>query len=284
MIDSEYHSREAQNPWRAPREILRARGLLLDLVRKDLRVRYRYAALGFLWAFLEPLALMTVLTLVFQVLMPARLGMGGDSARHFALEILCGLLFWQYTAESLRGATVAVVENPNLVQKVRFPREILPLAALGYPLFNLCVGLLILLALQVLLLKSFPGMNLLYVFPLIAMHTALLAGAGLLLSAAHTRFRDVGYIVGVTLLFGFYASPVFYDLSLITANVALPQWAKFLYSLNPMAGIISFARGALLRNEINLSLLLWPIALSCLLFPAGLMLFRRKSPLFSDYL
>jgi ABC-type polysaccharide/polyol phosphate export permease len=284
MTEHEYSSRDARDPARAPLEILRARGLLLDLVRKDLRIRYRYAILGFLWAFLEPLALMLVLTLVFQILLPGRLGMGGDSARHFALEILCGLLFWQFTAESLRGATSAIVEHPNLVQKVRFPREVLPLAAIGYPLFNLGVGLLILLMLQVLLLGKLPNIGQLWILPVLAVHAILLAGAGLLLSAAHTRFRDIGYIVGVSLLFGFYASPIFYDLRMVTASDALPQWAQWVYLLNPMAEIITFARGVLLRGELDVALLGWPVLLAALLVPAGIVWFRRQSPLFSDYL
>lgn len=284
MIGHDYKSRDARNPWRAPREIFEARGLLLDLVRKDLRVRFRYAALGFLWAFLEPLALMLVLTAVFQLLLPGRLGMGGDSPRHFALEILCGLLFWQFTAESLRGATAAIVENPNLVQKVRFPREVLPLAAIGYPLFNLAIGLLILLTLQFFLIGRIPGAELFWILPLIAIHATLLAAAGLVLAAAHTRFRDVGYMVGVGLLFGFYASPVFYDLRLVTASDSLPAWAKTLYAANPMAEVITFARGALLRGEADSALLCWPVSLVLLLLPSGLIFFRRQSPMLSDYL
>ena len=283
MASVHYSSADARGGAGLWRELAHARGLLLQLVLKDIRVRYRYTAVGALWAVLEPLALMAVLAFVFSFVLADRADFARGSERApYAVFLLTGLLFWQFTAASLTNAAACLLDNRNLIKKVRFPREVLPLAALGYPLINLGIGLVILLVLHVSLGGALSPM--LALLPLVfAVQVLLTAGLALLLSCGNVHYRDVGYILAVALLLGFYATPILYPSSLVDA-AALPAWAINLYHLNPMAGLIEVYRSVLLDGTLNPIQLAWPAACAVLLFLAGTLLFRRLSPTLSDHL
>jgi len=270
---------------RVPRDLLQARELLFDLVWKDLRVRYRYAAMGFLWAILEPLALMVVLTFVFSFVLKAKLSFVDDAtAPPFAVFLLCGLIFWQFFAASVAAATQSLLDNQNLVQKVHFPREVVPLAAAGYPLFNLFIGFLILLGVHVLYGGSLHP-ALLWIPLVFVLQFALTIGLALLLSCGNVLYRDVGYMVNVAILFGFYATPVFYPLRLVTEAEAIPGWLQQLYLANPMAGLLTAYRQVLFEARFpDAGLLFWPAVLAAAALILGVVAFRRAAPTISDHL
>ena len=159
-----------------PADLLRSRELLVDLVRKDLRVRYRYAAAGFVWAVLEPLAYMAMLTVVFQWILAPRTGpaMFGEGTP-YAVGLLCGLVFWQFTSNALAAATNALIDNQHLVKKVNFTLEVVPLATLGYPAVALSIGLFI-LALVHLIFGGRLGAGLLWLPVLLGIQFAGTAG------------------------------------------------------------------------------------------------------------
>ncbi len=267
---------------RVPRDILRSRELLLDLVWKDLRIRYRYALMGFLWAVLEPLALTLVLTFVFTYVFGNKADAFRSGATPVAIVILSGLVFWQFFSNALNSAAQSLVDGKNLVQKVRFTREIVPLAAMGYPLVNCVIGFILLLVIQA-VFGAAPGWHAFWVLPLFLVQVILTAGLALLLSAANVRFRDVSYIVGVATVFGFYASPVFYRLSWVLDG-GLPPWARWLYLANPMAELLAAYRQALIENHCpDAWLWVWPVLAAVLALAAGVIVFRRSAPTFSDY-
>jgi ABC-type polysaccharide/polyol phosphate export permease len=268
-------------------ELFRARELLLDLVWKDVRVRYRYAMMGFLWAVLEPLALMTVLVFVFSVVFRDRVPVSDTYTEfRFASVLLCGLVPWQFFANAITSGTRSLVDNSNLVTKVHFPREVIPLAAVGTAFVNFFIGFIVLIAVLLLLEGRVGLVGLFWCGPLIMIQTMLTMGLTLLLSAIHVRFRDVGYIVGVAVVFGFYATPVFYTLDLVQQRLVNGQtWVYRLYMLNPMAGLVESYRHALLLNRFPAwEYLLWPLVASILCIGLGMLLFRRLSPTISDHL
>ncbi len=271
-----------------PRDLLASRELLLDLVRKDLRVRYRYAALGFLWALLEPLAYMIVLTFIFErVLTPTDgVPMFGEGIP-FASGLLCGLVFWQFSTQSIGAATASLVENQHLVKKVAFTREVIPLAAMGYPTFSLLIGLVVLLVVHR-VLGGQVGSSALWMAPLFLIQLGITAGLGLLTSALNVRYRDVGYMVTVALLLGFYASPVFYDLDWVLAATSsgdVPRAVSWLYLTNPMAALLEAYRQALLEGRRpDTWLFVWPSVVSLVALTGGTVVFRRHAPTVSDYL
>lgn len=291
-----YNSAEQRRIARLPRDLVRARELLRDLVSKDLRVRYRYAVMGFLWAVMEPLALMLVLTFIFDILLSTRLPEGAGAAAAadtpYAVRLLCGLIFWQFTASSLMGASQCLIDNQNLVKKVNFTREVIPIAATGYPMVNLAIGFVLLLAVHLLLGGSL-GIGLVWLPLIFGIHYTIVLGFALLLSCGNVHFRDVGYITGVAIIFGFYASPVFYELGFVLNPGGVPEsvagwypWLVRLYLLNPMAGLLTAYRDVVVLGQATPTwwLLLWPAMLGLLSLVAGVWLFRRLGPTLSDHL
>lgn len=282
-----YDSRAQRRVAGLPRDLVRARELMLDLVRKDLRARYRYALMGFLWAVLEPVALMAVLTFVFSFVLGGHPLSGGEGAAPqtpFAVFLLCGLIFWQFTANTVQSSVRCLIDNQNLVKKVYFVREAVPLAVLGYPMVNLAIGLVLLLGLH-LALGGGVGLAMLWVPVIFTLQLLLTAGAALFLSCTNVIFRDIGYMASVAVLFGFYATPVFYPLELVMDSSRLPEFAKTLYLLNPMAELLTAYRQALFELRTpDLWLFAWPALSGVGLFVLGAWLFRRLGPTLSDHL
>ncbi len=279
-----YDSREERKLHRLILDLVRARELLLDLVWKDLRVRYRYAAMGFLWAVIEPLAFTVILTFIFTFVFadrtaPAQLTDGPP----FAVMLLCGLIFWQCLSASLATATTSMVTNKNLVTKVRFAREVIPIAACCMPLVQLAIGFILLLATHLAFGGSVGG-TLLFIPMVFIVQFVLTIGAALFLACAHVHYRDVGSLISVLLILGFYASPVFYPLEMVR-GARVPQWIVTAYMANPMAGLLTCYRQIVFEQRLpDMSLLVWPCICAALAFLFGALLFRRLAPTMSDYL
>ncbi len=266
-------------------DLIRARELLFDLVWKDLRARYRYAVMGFLWALIEPLMFMLILAFVFSFVLADKASLaGGGGVRPFPVMLLSGLIFWQYFTAALSSATVSLVDGRNLVKKVHFTREIIPIAACCVPLVNLGIGFLLLLALH-LVLGGALSLATLW-FPVVfAIQFVLTVGLALLLSCGHVAFRDVGNTVAVGLMFGFYASPVFYPLDLVRHAASQHSWVATAYMANPMAGLLTGYRQILFEQRFpDPGLLLWPACCAALVLLSGVVLFRRSAPTMADLL
>ncbi len=291
MNEFVYNSTEQRQLRRLPRDLIRARELLRDLVSKNLRVRYRYAVMGFLWAIFEPLALMLVLTFIFTFIFSGRAPVSGQENTPYAVSLLCGLIFWQFTATALTSATQSLIDNQNLVKKVHFPREIIPIAATGYPLVNLGIGFVILLALHV-ISGGIIRLSLLYFCIVFGLHLAALVGLATLLACANVLYRDIGYMTSVAVVFGFYASPVFYPLEFVVRLTDLPAWVEpwypwlvRLYLLNPMAELLTAYRQILFECRFpDLWLLAWPSVTAVVALGLGAYVCRRTGPTLSDYL
>lgn len=288
MAQPYYTDRYATSLTRLPLDLVRARELLFDLVWKDIRIRYRFAALGFLWAVLEPLLLMLVLTFVFSVVF--RLDVGGRAlgygAGFDAVFILTGLLAWQFLSTSLTAANSSLIQGENLVTKVNFPREILPLATIGGAMVNLAIGFVLLLVLCTILV-GLPPVTVVWVAPVFVIELALVIGLGLATSCLNITYRDVAYMTSATLLFGFYATPVFYESGIVRKALAERgvEWLYTLYLANPMVGIISSYRDALLFGQApTVSQLAWPLTVSVVALTFGVTLFRRRAGILADQL
>ncbi len=266
-------------------DLIRHRELLMELIWKDLRVRYRYAAVGFLWAVLEPLCMTVILSLVFFILVPSKTGQHGLTP----LLVLGGYVPWQFFSNSILTATRSLVDNPHLVKKVAFPREIIPLAAVGGGLVNLVIGI-VLLGVIGAFLGLRPGIELLYLPLVLTILIAMAIGLSLLLSSLNVYFHDVSYLASVALMFAFYASPVFYSIDLVRG--ALEQHGAprllYLYLANPMAGLIGAFRQAVgvpIESPAPIPhMLVWPAICAVLLLAVGVVVFRRNAPTLSDNL
>jgi ABC-type polysaccharide/polyol phosphate export permease len=285
MSSAIYTSTQQRSFGRILPDLIANRGLLRDVVWKELRARYRNAMMGFLWAVLQPVLMMLILTFVFKYLLGDRLAAKGLPSESMTPEfLLCGIVAWQFLSMAMMSGTNSLIESGELIKKVHFPREIIPIAAVVNCLVNLVIGFVTLLVVLCALRGiSALGVGLLYVPFLFMIQFAMAIGLALLLSALNVYYRDVAYMIDVMLAFGFYATPIFYPPSMVSHRLGAVAFQ--IYMLNPMANLITAYREALLDNHFA-EPLLWirPLAFACVVVLAGAYVFRRNAPTFADYL
>ncbi len=255
------------------RELLQYRELVRNLVVRDLKVRYKSSFLGFLWSLLNPLLMMTVFTLVFTVMMP------NNNIDKFPVFILAALLPWNWCTFSINGSIGAIVSNANLIKKVYFPREILPISVVLSNMVNFLFALIVLFAmLFVFRVELTPMIALLPV--IIVIQAIFLLGAALFLSALNVFFRDTEVIMEVAILAWFFLTPVFYDI-----HGLFPRYERLLYILNPMASLISSYRLVLLGGAPpDPYFLLRTFVTALAVFVIGYAFFLRQSRKFGEEL
>jgi lipopolysaccharide transport system permease protein len=246
------------------RELWQFRELIYFFVWRDIKVRYKQTAIGAAWAVLQPLMTMLVFSLFFGRL--AKIPSGGVP---YPIFYLAAVLPWMYFAGALLNATNSVVEHQRVITKVYFPRLVLPLSAVVSGLLDFAIGFVLFLFMA-LLYRVTPGKAVLLfpAFLLLAVATAL--GAGMWLSALNAIYRDVRYAVPFLVQFWMFASPVAYPSSLV------PERWRWLYGLNPMAGVIEGFRWALTGKGQPPSLMLAASAGAVALVLVGGMVFFRK--------
>jgi lipopolysaccharide transport system permease protein len=214
-------------------EVWAYRELLYFFVWRDVKVRYKQTVIGVAWVVLQPLLTMGVFTLFF-----GRLAKLPSDGLAYPVFYFCSLVPWNYFATALQSCTAVVVDNQRVITKVFFPRLVLPLSAVVSGLVDFAIGLVV-LGVVLAFYGIRPGLAALWlpVLLLLAVLTAL--GVGLWMSALNALYRDVKYVVPFLIQFWMFASPVAYPSSLV------PQRWRWLYGLNPMAGVIDGFRWAL---------------------------------------
>lgn len=251
------------------RELHSYRELLYALVVKELKVRYKGSALGFLWSLVNPLLMMLVFTFVFSFVFRA-------GVKDFPLFFLAGFLAWNFFSVSVVRSTSSIIENANLIKKVYFPREIIPLSIVFANLINFGLELLVLFVF--LLVKGYiflPYLPLLVYA--IAIQVVMISGFSLAVAAATVYFRDLQQLMGILLMAWFYGTPVLYPLEMV------PDWAEpFVKIVNPMTSVILLFREALYNlNYPSLRVLVYPLVVAGVVLLAGSALFARLSPSFA---
>lgn len=197
----------------------------MGLVNREVRARYKGSALGFVWSLLNPLMMMAVYFLVFSVYMRINIP-------NYSLFLFCGLLPWQWFATSITNATSTIVANGNLIKKVYFPLEILPLVNVTTNLVNFLLSLPILLGFMAFMHVPLTW-NVLFLPLLVAVQFLMTLGFSLILCTLNTFYRDIEQLLGPILLTWFYITPVIYQAS------SIPTQYKFLFYANPMAPLIA---------------------------------------------
>lgn len=219
------------------RTLARYSDLFWVLSRFRLKVRYKQSILGWVWAMLQPLALMTIYTIVF-----TRVTTVNTGGIPYPLFVLCALLPWIFFSSSIANAVHGLVLYPNLLTKMYFPREIIPLSYLAAGFADFVIGGVILVGFMVHYRIS-PTWNLLYVIPIVIVLASFAAAIALLFSAIHVRFRDIGLALPLVLQVWMFTIPVVYSLQ------SVPARFQKLYLLDPIAGLIENFRTVLLRGN-----------------------------------
>jgi lipopolysaccharide transport system permease protein len=209
------------------------RELLYFFVWRDIKVRYKQTVIGAAWAVLQPLMTMLVFSLFF-----GRLAKIPSQGLPYPIFYYCALLPWTYFQTAMQSATNIVVDQQRVITKIYFPRVILPISAVLSGLLDFAISFVVFLGMMVYYhMAPISVVIWLPFFLLLAILTAL--GAGLWLSALNALYRDVRYVVPFLVQFWMFASPVVYPSSLVSE-----KW-RWLYGLNPMAGVIEGFRWAL---------------------------------------
>jgi lipopolysaccharide transport system permease protein len=252
-------------------ELYRYRDMLRFLAWRQIKVLYAQSVLGIGWAVLQPLLTMVVFAIVF-----GRLARVDSQGLPYQLFSFCAIVPWTYFANSILEAGNSLVSQADMINKVYFPRIILPLSSVLAKLLDLAIALLTLLVL-LLMHGQVPTRNIWILPILVAVMVIAALGIGLWLTTLAVKYRDVKHAMTFLVQLGMFASPVAYS-----AN-AVPEAWQTLYALNPMVGVIEGFRAALLGSTaIPWSWIAIGGLSASLLLISGLFYFRRQERLFAD--
>jgi len=264
---------EPQHGWNrfGLKEMWGYRELLYFLVWRDLKVRYKQSFLGAAWIIIQPLVTMFVFTLFFNRL----LGVGSGSDLPYPIVTYAALLPWTYFANSLSRCSTSLVANKNLIAKIYFPRLLIPVSGVLPGLVDFAISFVLLLVMMV-VFRIPPTIEIIFLpfALLLALITAL--GVGLWLSALHVQYHDVQYIAPFLIQIWMYATPIIYPIS------AIPIKWRWLYSLNPMVGVVQYFRRVLLGDPTFGGLNWISVLITILIFATGLLFFYRMQRTFAD--
>jgi lipopolysaccharide transport system permease protein len=254
------------------KDIWRSREILYMITWREIRIKYKQSVMGFLWAILMPMMIISAGLLV-------RYGYSRISGKPLSLSELATVsvksLPWAFFISSLRFATNSLVSNVNLVTKINFPKEIFPLSAIISQLFDFLVAG-VLLAGVLVLARIGPSAQLLWVPVLLALLILLATGLGVFFSAANLFFRDVKYIVEVIVTFAIFFTPVFYEADL------MGKWSNLLL-LNPAAPLLEGLNAAVvLHRAPDLGWLLYSALVSMAAFFGSFYFFHRVQHSFAE--
>lgn len=253
------------------RDLWRFRELFYILAWRDIVVRYKQTAIGVVWALLKP-GLTMLVFVGFRKIVGFKFPGVPDP-----VFVLAALLPWMFFATALAESANSLVGNANLISKVYFPRMIIPAGTVVTSLVDLLITLA-LLAVVLVWYQFLPGWQVVMVIPLVLLTFTLAVGTGLMLAALNVKYRDFRYIVPFIVQFGVFLSPVFDSAAMV------PERWRFLYSLNPMVGIMDAFRWAICRGQTPLEFtsVLISIGMTIGLLALGVWYFRRTEKGFAD--
>lgn len=250
---------------------LKYKNLLINLVTRDIKVRYRRSVLGMLWTVLNPLLMMVVITIVFSTLFK-------QNIENYPIYYLAGSLIFSFNSETTSNAMYSIIGNASLMKKVYIPKYLFPLSKTISGLINIIFSIIAMFIVMLVLGIEFKPTLLLLPIPIV--YTFLFScGLGFLLSAVTIFFRDISHFYGVFVMAWTYFTPIFYPESI------LPEGALKLMQLNPMYHFVNYMRELVLYGTIpgvkeNLICLI----ISLFMFIIGLFIFYRKQDKFVLYI
>jgi ABC-type polysaccharide/polyol phosphate export permease len=206
-------------------ESYRYRELIWALAIKELKIRYKRSVLGFLWALLNPMLLMLVLTVVFSTIMNANIP-------HYAIFLLSVLLPWTFFSQSLSYAAESIVGNGDLIKKVRVAKLVFPIAAVVSNIINLLLSFIPLVLIVIAMRHPFYWTWLYLPVPMLAL-TIFTLGAAFFFAAANVYYRDVAHILQIVLQVWFYLTPIIYEIT------TFPARYRWVFKLNPVIFVLN---------------------------------------------
>lgn len=253
-----------------PKELKRYRDLFYFLVWRDIKVLYAQTILGFAWAILNPMIQIILFTIIFGKV--AKIATDGIP---YMLFSTVAIIPWTYISEAMIQSSQSLVSGQGMLGKVYFPRVIFPLAPVAAKLVDFGISLLLLLGVLG-YYRVTPTWNLLFLPIFVVFMTFIPAGIGLWLSSLAIRFRDVKFAMSLIIRLLIYTAPILYTAS------AVPQQYRFIFSLNPIVGVIEGYRACLLGTPIPWEHIIPGMVTGILLLVSGAMYFRKMERVFAD--
>jgi lipopolysaccharide transport system permease protein len=252
-------------------ELWRYRELFYFLVWRDIKVRYKQSLLGAAWAILQPFLTMVIFSVFFGIWAGIPTDDVAQPVFYFA-----GILPWQLFQSGVSKAGISLVASRNLITKVYFPRLTVPIAPVIAGMLDFGLAFLVLIGLLVFYgIVPTSAIWTLPLFLLLAVITAV--GVGLWLAGLNVTYRDIGYVIPFLLQLWFFLSPVVYSASIV------PDWFRPFYALNPMVGVVSGFRWAILGvGQPETGTLIASVGISLLILISGVFYFRRMEKTFAD--
>jgi lipopolysaccharide transport system permease protein len=260
----------------------RKRDLWWQFTVRAVELRHRGSHLGLLWSVINPLLMLGLYMFVFGFIFPSKFGvLPNETKLDFALALFLGLSLFLVIAETLGVAPTLIVANPNLVKKVVFPLDVLPLSQIGATWFHLLISLGLLVLGSLAVGRSLTFMGLFWLPVILLPHLLLTAGLCLFLAALGVFFRDITQMVQFISNIIMYASAIMYPISKVRGYPAI--WAVLKW--NPFLQTVQLARAALLWHQpVNLACLGYTYAAGTAVFISGMWFFRKIQPAFADVL
>ena len=258
------------------REIWAYRQMIVSFVRRDLRGRYKGSVLGFLWTFINPLLQLLVYTIVFSAIL-------NSTIEDYYLHLFVALIPWIFFSSSVLGGSVSILAQKDMVKKIYFPREVLPIFTVTSNFINMLLCFIVVIAVVLFSGRIPHSLGLLCLVPVFAVEYILALGMALFVSAVTVYLRDMEHILGIIMMAWQYLTPVLYNIDSINDKMI-----RFVFSLNPMSSIITAYRDILYWCKIpdasTMMSLLWAFILGSVVLVVGWFTFSRLKRRFAEEL
>lgn len=255
------------------KELWNYRELFYFFTWRDIKVKYKQAVLGIVWAILQPLAMMVLFTFFFGRM----LNVPSDGVP-YPVFIYSALMFWNIFASGLANSGDSMVANANIIKKIYFPRLIIPISAILVSIFDFLITFILFIGLIIYFQPVINIVAFLFFVPAALVITLLTTfGLGTFLSALNVKYRDFRYVIPFLIQFLFFATPVIWPASIIKN-----EYLRYLMALNPMSGAAQLARAPFTGQPLDTTMLMISISSAVLLFALGLFVFRKTESYFAD--
>jgi lipopolysaccharide transport system permease protein len=255
------------------KELVRYRELFYFFTWRDIKVKYKQAALGFLWAVLQPLIMMMIFTLIFSrgLNIPSE----GIPYPVFALS---GLIIWNIFSNGLLNSANSMVTNANIIKKIYFPRLIIPMSSILTAMFDFCFALIIYIGVLIYYNHHVDWIRVIYCLPIAILLTVITTfGLGTFLAALNVKYRDFQYVLPFLIQFLLFVNPVVYS-----SKIFQEGWIGWIMKFNPLANAINLSRSAFTGDPVDWQSLGLGFIVAILFLTVGVFTFRKTEAYFAD--
>ena len=257
------------------KELYEYREMIISLVRKDLRGRYKGSVLGFLWTFINPLLQLIVYTIVFSIIM-------NTSYEQYYLFLFVALVPWMFFSSSVTDGAASILKEKDMVKKIYFPREVLPISTVTSGFVNMILTFIVVFGGVIISGRGLNPLALLCLPVVMIVEYILCLGIALIVSSLTVYLRDLQYILGIFVMALQYLTPVMYGVDMVERSSA-GKWLVMMFNLNPMTPIIKIYRQIIYYGEVpELGSLLIAVAVGVVFIVVGEILFKRLQKGFAE--